>query len=173
MPSDRFLMMNRLASIVAGILIGSTLTATAQQITIALRVDDFYLNPRAKDGDTIGLDPLSDSQELYWADRGVDAARLVCVAAPERYERGGPEATAWLAHQLTLGPLRLEPGPSPRDSFGRMLGFAKVEGTDLNLEIIRAGLARADRRYPCPRRAEMIAAEADAQAAARGLWVRP
>ncbi len=152
--------------------IACTAAGSVLGATIAFEVDPTYrLERGAIDGDTIRIAPLTQIQELYWAEDGPESVRLLCVSAPELHQPGGPEAHAWLASHVGLGPLELEAGPDRRDGFGRMLAFARVGGVDLNLEIVRQGLARFERRYPCVRRGEFDAVEAEARAARRGVWV--
>lgn len=65
----------------------------------------------------------------------------------------------------------------PEDRYGRALGSCFAGTLDLNLAMVREGLAIAYRRYldyadgtPRRQRAELLAAEAEARAARRGIW---
>ena len=132
-----------------------------------------YTLQRVVDGDTLVLEPLTDQQELAWADRGPDRVRLVCVSAPERRDAGGPEATAWMAQHLPAGAdVELVPagGKRPRDAFGRILAFAQIDGRDLGIELVRTGRARVNRDFPCSREADYLAAESEARGAGVGIW---
>jgi len=80
------------------------------------------------DGDTF---LTSDSQ----------AVRLLGVDAPESYQQGGDIARDML-EKLALGrTLRLEPDRRDKDDFGRLLRYAFVGDTCINLELARRGYA--------------------------------
>ena len=76
--------------------------------------------------------------------------------------------------------VRLEPGPRLRDKYDRMLAYVFVEGEPgaadvfVNAEVVRAGLARA-RVWgePGARWDDVLAAEAEAREAGRGMWAAP
>jgi hypothetical protein len=66
--------------------------------------------------------------------------------------------------------VKLEPLQT-RDRAGRLLGSIYIDDTDcLNVDIVRQGLARADRTTRWMMRAAIDGAEADAQRHRRGLW---
>ena len=50
------------------------------------------------------------------------------------------------------------------------MAFVSIDGTDVNAEMIRRGLAIAERRHPCDRGDAYIRAMRTAQAAHVGLW---
>lgn len=151
--------------------LGALASAALLSVNFVLPVDRTVTASRAVDGDTIVLQPISDAQELAYADRGPERVRLLCVAAPEKNEPGGPEATAWLAAQVPAGAqIEVIPGPDVRDSFGRLLAQVYVGGRNIGLEAVRAGVSRIHRSYPCPALSEFEAAEAEAKAARRGIW---
>jgi endonuclease YncB( thermonuclease family) len=102
--------------------------------------------------------------------------RLVQVDAPELgRECHGDEAEAALARLAPPGTeLRLERDPrlDDLDRHGRLLRYAFVGPTNLNVEVIRGGTAapyfyRGERgRYA----RQLVAAAQEAQDARRGLW---
>lgn len=130
------------------------------------------------DGDTIRLE-------------GGERVRLLGVDTPEVHhpERGeepfGREAMG-LAIALVSGrtvELRYHAGDSidgaQRDKYGRVLayvwfdridGLGRREPTCLNLELLRAGLARATRAWAHPLYDEYVRAEQAARARGEGLW---
>lgn len=124
---------------------------------------------RAVDGDTVVL-------------RGIGTARLIGIDTPETkhprkpVQTCGPEASAKLRELLTgqypdaYASVRVTYGPQRRDKYRRSLVYLWRGRTLVNLELIHAGLARAERRYPHPRMSEFVRAEYEATKARRGLW---
>jgi endonuclease YncB( thermonuclease family) len=122
---------------------------------------------RALDSDTLAL---SDGREL----------RLIGISAPKSMSRGPVYAVAEAARQeldrLAAGrTLTLYVGGRDRDRHRRILAHAVAEdGTWLQGAMLAAGLARvetfADNRA---RAGEMLAAEAAARSARRGIWAEP
>lgn len=104
--------------------------------------------------------------------------RLIGVDTPEEARRGRPaepyaaEATAFTRRMLLGRRVRLEvPPEDPVDAYGRTLAYVFLEdGTLFNRELVRAGYARAYRRFPFAYREEFLRLEAEARAAGRGLW---
>lgn len=64
-----------------------------------------------------------------------------------------------------------------QDRYGRVIGKVLVDGVDLNLQMVKAGLAWWYRKYSAeqsgPDQATYEAAEGEARTAKRGLWVDP
>ena len=124
---------------------------------------------RVIDGDTVELE---DGRRV----------RLIGIDTPEtrhspRAEVEGEddplarEATEYLRQRAEGRRVRLEYGPEPKDEHGRALAYLHLEdGTDLNAELLRRGLARALLRFAHPRMAEYLALEEDARAERLGLW---
>ena len=105
--------------------------------------------------------------------------RLIGIDAPERShptigkEYYGDESAAHLS-SLCLGKtVRMEKGAEEDDRYDRLLRYVFLSPPDgrlLNLEMIRAGMARAYTRFPFSRRDEFVAAEALARRDGKGLW---
>jgi len=105
--------------------------------------------------------------------------RLIGIDAPERghpslgREFLADEAAAFLS-SLCLGKtVRMEPGAEESDRYDRRLRYAFLpppDGRLLNLEMLRAGMARAYTRFPFSRRDEFVAAEGLARMEGKGLW---
>lgn len=111
---------------------------------------------------------------------GVVTVRAIGIDTPETVAPGrpvdcyGPEASA-RAHELLDGQaVRLEADPtqSETDVYGRTLAYVWLPDGRLYQEaIVREGLGREYRyRRDYQRRPVLLAAQAEAQAAGRGLW---
>ncbi len=119
------------------------------------------------DGDTLllmPLDPANTQQRFY-------KLRLADIDAPEMGQTFGEEAkrqmASWVLHQsihvITVA----------TDRYGRRIGWVRVanpssEDTDVGTALVQQGLAWVSTRYKHP--ASLLAAQHDAQLAARGLW---
>jgi endonuclease YncB( thermonuclease family) len=92
--------------------------------------------------------------------------RLAGIDAPEHgqpYGRKARTSLAELAHRKTV-----EVDERGRDTYGRTLAVVRVDGIELNAEQVRRGYAWVYRRYSND--SALIALEAEARAARRGLW---
>ncbi len=107
--------------------------------------------------------------------------RLLGIDAPEAARDGSPadcgadQATAALSRLITGRSLALatDPVADPVDRFGRRLVFVTVDGHDVALSLVQAGMAAAwyPASEPTPTRySDYRAAEAVARAAKTGLW---
>lgn len=121
---------------------------------------------RVIDGDTFVLAGSKERVRLI----GADTPETVKPNWP--VEPWGPEATAFTKQFLSGGEVRLEFDGPRRDKYGRMLAFVWVGDRMLNEELIRAGLAWAELRYPfsADKKDRFRHAEAEARAASRGIW---
>jgi micrococcal nuclease len=96
----------------------------------------------------------------------VEKVRLLGIDAPEYRQPHGPEAARAL-DRLTRGRF-LHVDASGRDQFGRLLATLYVDDRNLNRELVAAGHAWVfQRSSPDP---DLLAAEAAARTARRGLW---
>ena len=139
---------------------------------------------RVIDGDTI---------DVRYADGGTDTVRLLGVDSPELDGRNDPgefegvpdtgagqrclegaahEATAFAERHLAGAGVEVvtDPIADQRDRYGRLLAYVVLaNGTDVNFRLVATGNARVyDSTFS--RSDRYYAAEADAQAAGRGLW---
>ena len=64
----------------------------------------------------------------------------------------------------------LLPVAGVRDADGRLAAYAYADGQCVNVQLVHAGLAYADRRTPGPLDGLIDPAEADARRHGRGLW---
>ncbi|RMG18511.1 MAG: hypothetical protein D6731_01835 [Planctomycetota bacterium] len=126
----------------------------------------YYQVTKVIDGDTFEVGK--------WRVRllGVDTPESVHPSKPVEWY--GVEASEHLKKLLTGKRVRLEPELGQAldtGAYDRTLAYVYLEdGTDVNLEVVRGGYGRSYHKYPCKRRAEFDAAEAEARAARRGLW---
>ena len=93
--------------------------------------------------------------------------RLACIDAPEQGQAFGTRARQHL-RELVLR-RRVAVVAIDRDDYGRTVARLLLDGEDVNLAMVRAGLAWHYRHH-CPGDAALAAAEAEARAARRGLW---
>jgi len=73
---------------------------------------------------------------------GLGTVRFVGVNTPEKGEPGSQEAVDFLS-KICLGKIVLVDidDESPRDTYGRILGVVYLNGTNINAELLRRGLA--------------------------------
>lgn len=119
------------------------------------------------DGDTIHVR----------VDGRIERVRYIGIDAPEIAHDGvggarGGEAATRLNHALLRGgQVGLEFDEERRDRYGRLLAYVWVGKVMVNLEMIRRGYARTLSIPPNVRHEAWFArAQAEAQAARRGLW---
>lgn len=114
---------------------------------------------RVSDGDTIWV---SDSL-------GRHKIRLNRIDAPESNQEFGKESTAHLKLLIAGKTVRVE--YESTDQYGRVLGIVFLDGTDINLQMVRDGCAWHYKHFDkTPAYAE---AEREAREAKRGLWASP
>jgi micrococcal nuclease len=115
------------------------------------------------DGDTITI-------------AGGDRVRYIGIDTPEihpQVEAFGREA--WQANrELVEGKaVRLERDVSETDKYDRLLRYVWVDGTMVNAELVRRGLAEAKAYPPDTKyRSFLEQAEAEARQAGRGMWAK-
>ena len=108
------------------------------------------------DGDTVTVRTTSETIK----------ARLIHIDAPERGQAYGTRARQHLS-ELVFGK-QVELIGTEKDRYGRLLAVVKVEGLEVNLEMVRAGMAWAYLEYKPP--ANYISTEQKARAGKVGLW---
>jgi micrococcal nuclease len=108
---------------------------------------------------------------------GVGTVRLLGIDAPEvshgldSAEPFGREAKERLASLVLNRWVRLEMEGARLDVYNRHLAYVVTEdGQCINAILVRDGLARVSAREPIGRLVEFRRAEAEAQAARRGMW---
>ncbi len=117
------------------------------------------------DGDTVNILDATDTKHRIRL-AGIDDA-------PERKQPFGEASTLHLAKNATFQVVTVE--YDKRDRYGRVVGKILLNGVDLCLEQVRAGLAWHYKKYQreqSPADRPLYArAEVEARKAGRGLWV--
>ncbi|MBQ7682007.1 MAG: thermonuclease family protein [Oscillibacter sp.] len=111
---------------------------------------------RVSDGDTIWV---TDAARLR------HKVRLLDIDAPESSQPFGAESTARL--KALVGGRKVRVAGDGHDMYGRVLGVVWLDGEDVNLKMVREGMAWV---YRHSANAQYIAAQSSARAARRGLW---
>jgi len=115
------------------------------------------------DGDTIVIE-------------GNYRVRYIGIDAPEIYphlEAYGIEAWQANCHLVEGKRVRLERDVSETDIYGRLLRYVYADGTFVNAELVREGLAKAE-AYPPDTKYQDYLAELEEQArrAGKGMWTK-
>jgi micrococcal nuclease len=152
-------------------------SGTAQQFAVRARLPQLASDAQAPtptglvlcrithivDGDTVDVADCPDAGRI----------RLILVDTPEVSpgECFGKQASAFTAARLLNREVGLERDITNKDFFGRYLRYVWIEGELFNERLVREGYAALglyppDLKY----RDRIAAAQADAQANARGLW---
>ena len=96
--------------------------------------------------------------------------RMACIDAPETAQgESGTQATLVLKQLLGAGPVEIR--PQTVDRYGRTVAEVYAGGRNVNLEMVRLGMAYAYRDYlsGCDANA-YLGAEAQAERARQGVW---
>ncbi|MEK9953173.1 MAG: thermonuclease family protein [Curvibacter sp.] len=113
-----------------------------------------------------------DTLTVLDAERRQHKIRLAGIDAPEKHQAWGQRAQQFLGERVFQRVVRIE--VSKKDRYGREVGTVWLEGEDINLELLRAGLAwhyRAyEREQPPGDRARYADAEQQARERRQGLW---
>jgi endonuclease YncB( thermonuclease family) len=121
---------------------------------------------RVTDGDTIVILDTSDTQHKI---------RLTGIDAPERKQAFGTKSKEHLSDSVAGKFVVVD--FSKRDYYKRILGKVLLNGEDMNLEQVRAGLAWHYKKYQkeqSPLDRELYSAmEVEARESKRGLWRDP
>lgn len=139
---------------VALFILGVALSGVAAAATITGKV------VAIADGDTLTL-LTSGRQQIK--------VRLAEIDTPERGQPYGTRARQTLAELAFSKQATVE--TREKDRYGRLIGRVYVAGTDVNRELVRRGAAWVYRQYNRDR--SLLAVEAEARAANRGLWALP
>jgi endonuclease YncB( thermonuclease family) len=104
---------------------------------------------------------------------GKDRVRLFGIDAPEGKQDCRRNGAAWRCGEDAAAKLRslvsgatLRCTPRDTDEYGRSVSVCRNGSTDINAEMVRAGLALAYRRYSN----DYVDQENEARSAKRGLW---
>ncbi|MGA2583209.1 MAG: thermonuclease family protein [Tepidisphaeraceae bacterium] len=123
------------------------------------------------DGKSFRFVSVIDGESIRLA--GVDAPVKLLGARPFDGDDWNQRAADWLAKSLAGKTLVLHLEPSQtRDDSGRLMACVFSEPGDLiDLDIVTAGIARADRRVPCAYLGEIELAQSEARRKGLGFWV--
>ena len=115
------------------------------------------------DGDTLTVLDASNTQHKI---------RLAGIDAPEKRQAWGERARQFLGERVHQRLVQIEVGK--KDRYGREVGKVMLDGEDINLALVRSGLAwhyRAyEREQPPDERASYAEAERWARSQRQGLW---
>ena len=116
-----------------------------------------------------------DTLTVLDADRRQHKVRLAGIDAPERHQAWGERARQFLGERVFQRTVRIE--VSKMDRYGREIGKVLLDGNDINLELLRAGLAwhyqAYEREQPPDERARYANTEQQARERRQGLWSDP
>ena len=112
------------------------------------------------DGDTI---------TVLDADKKQHKIRLNGIDAPEKKQAFGTKSKARLGELVAGKDVVVE--WKEKDTYGRTLGKVTQNGVDVNLQMVKEGMAWHYRKYS--KSAELSRAEAEAKAGKKGLWADP
>lgn len=103
-----------------------------------------------------------------------ERVRMIGINAPELKDKFGPEAKEHLAQLIGGKTVTLERDAEnqDRDKYGRLLRFVRLDGRDINRQMIADGYAYAFLRYPFAdeRRSAYREEENVAKRAKIGIW---
>ena len=91
------------------------------------------------------------------------------IDAPEKKQAFGAKSKARLGELVAGKDVMVE--WKEKDTYGRTLGKVTQNGVDVNLQMVKEGLAWYYRKYS--KSAELSRAEAEAKAGKKGLWADP
>jgi micrococcal nuclease len=122
--------------------------------------------------DTVSVVRVIDGDTVVIA--GGQRVRYIGIDTPEvdPEEAFGGEA-ADVNRELVQGKVvNLEKDTSETDRYGRLLRYVWVDGTMVNIELVRRGLAKA-KEYPPDTKYQSLleTAELEARLARRGMWI--
>ena len=149
----------------------ATTTTTTTSATTTTQVADTTTSssPAAPGAVVVGVTD-GDTIDVR-IDGRVETVRLVGINSPERGECLADEAGRWLRDRVEGRGVDLVRDVSDRDQYGRLLRYVELDGADVGVELVRAGLALA-REYPpdTARSAEYQIVQRAAEDAGAGMW---
>jgi endonuclease YncB( thermonuclease family) len=122
-------------------------------------------------GRVVGISD-GDTLTVLDAEQRQRKIRLAGIDAPEKRQAWGQRAHQFLGERVFQRVVRIE--VSKKDRYGREIGRVLLDGEDINLELVRAGLAWHYRAYareqPPEERGLYAEAEQQAREHRQGLW---
>ena len=116
---------------------------------------------KVSDGDTVTILDASKTQHKI---------RLNWIDAPESKQAFGQKSRQYLDNMIYKKNITVE--FEKRDMYGRILGFIVIDGKNVNLEMVKAGMAW-HYEYYAKNAKEYAEAQREAKKAQKGLWADP
>jgi endonuclease YncB( thermonuclease family) len=130
--------------------------ALVKKDAVAAKIDGRIVG--VADGDTVTILDAAKVQHKIRLDR---------IDAPEKKQAFGEKAKQHLSEMVFGKDVRVE--YTSKDRYGRILGIVRVDGRDINLQMIKDGFAWHYKYYD--KTPAYANAEVEAREAKRGLWV--
>ena len=116
---------------------------------------------KVADGDTVTVLDANKQQHRI---------RLNWIDAPESKQAFGQKSKKYLDDMVYKKNVTIE--YEKKDMYGRILGFIKIDGKNVNLEMVKAGMAW-HYEYYAKNAKEYAEAQKQAKLAKKGLWADP
>lgn len=100
-------------------------------------IDSFLIN-QFEDFKIVNVDRIIDGDTIEFNSTSV---RLLGINAPEKGEKYSKKATEFLKDQIYNKTVKLEFGTQKKDRYGRILAYVYLNGENINLKLIKRGLA--------------------------------
>lgn len=139
--------------------------STMRVLLLALLVLSFGCSADTITGRVVAVSD-GDTIKVLDSERRQHTIRLSGIDAPEKAQPFGQRSKESLSRMVYGKDVAVE--WSKRDKYGRIVGKVLIDGTDANLEQIKAGMAWFYRRYA----KELAADDADAYEQAEGLAMK-
>lgn len=107
-----------------------------------------------------------DTVKVRCGETAEEKVRLLQIDAPEKKQAFGTQSKQMLSDLAYDKTIQLERNST--DRYGRTLGRITLDGTDLNFEMVRLGLAWCYRKYLTDK--SCLTIEENARHHRRGLW---
>ncbi|KKP36870.1 MAG: nuclease [Candidatus Roizmanbacteria bacterium GW2011_GWC2_35_12] len=140
----------------------------------------YYEKQKTKSSPTPVISPIQNQTVIEVSDGDTfklssdQTFRLYGVNAPEVKEPFFEEAKAFTENLVLGKEISFEQEENYKvDKFGRTLGYAFVDGVNLNVELVRNGLARVvfyEKRAKIKFQDELLSAEKEAKEKKLGVW---
>lgn len=140
---------------------------SVQRASAEVQNGDLLTSSTIQDGDTVLLANAAGDTVTV---RVIGIKAFDATAAHDPTTPHAKEAVASLERALAGKPVRVMLGTPPRDRHGRTLATLFVDDVDVGLELVRAGRVLVYTPFPFPMMGEYLRAQAEAEAARRGLW---
>ncbi len=137
-----------------------------------IKSSSYPLSPSYPSNQKLTVIEVSDGDTLKLSDG--KTFRLYGVNAPEVKEPYYQEAKSFTQNLVLEKEISFEQEENYKvDKFGRMLGYVIVNGVNLNIELVRNGLARVvlyEKRAKIKYQDELLSAENEARENKVGVW---